>query len=84
MVVGHADVLPSVLLRHALDLQSLVVVFKLDFACWQVAALLEPLDGGRRPTEGEGPDHIIGNMCVVHCSSPSNLGVTLCTLNSDH
>lgn len=58
VVVGHADVLPSVLLRHVLDLQSLVVVLQLDFSCGQVAALLEPLDGGRRPAVGEGPDYL--------------------------
>lgn len=52
VIVGHADVLPSVLLGHVQDLQGLVVVLKLDFACWQVAALLEPLDGGRGPAGG--------------------------------
>lgn len=56
VIVGHADVLPSVLLRHVQDLQGLVVVLKLDFACWQVAALLEPLDGGCGPAGGTRAD----------------------------
>lgn len=64
MVVGHADVLSSILLRHFQDLQSLVGVFKLDFACGQVAALLEPLDGGGRPEEGKGP----GQSCLAAVS----------------
>lgn len=54
LVVGHADVLAGVLLRHVQDLQRLVVVLKLDFTRRQVAALLEPLDGGCGPEWGGG------------------------------
>lgn len=52
VIVGHAYVLPGVLLGHVQDLQGLVVVLKLDLSCWQVSALLEPLDGGRGPAGG--------------------------------
>lgn len=53
VIVGHAYILPSILLRHIDNLQGLVVVLKLHFPHWQVPALLEPLDGGCR-TVGEG------------------------------
>lgn len=72
VVVGHADILPSVLLRHVEDLQSLVVVLKLDFVCWQVTALLEPLDGGGRPAGGTRSDQTVdfalaSSYCDVTC-----------------
>lgn len=82
MVVGHADVLSGILLRHVQDLQSLVVVLKLDFACWQVAALLEPLDGGGRPGwEGEGRDQTVDfELALLPYHHANHNLTTLCNL----
>lgn len=51
VIVGHAHILPCILLWHTDDLQGLVIVLKLGFVCWQVSALLEPLDGGCRTVQ---------------------------------
>lgn len=54
VIVSQAHVLPSILLRHADDLQRLVEVLKLHLLCRQVTALLKPLDGRRGSGGGGG------------------------------